>query len=212
MIGMRVAIPSPDLAATVCGATYGDTTIKDFLIVPAGVDCVITGSTVRGDITVQPGGSLEVFESAVRSGITSTSAVSFFVCASEVRGSLTAVDGTGREVGIIDNVIRGNVVVSGNTLDEAWVDLLWNDIRGSLTFEDNATFAIGVIGNTVATNAQVNRNASPELVSVLANALGGRLDCAAPPIRPTSMPGTTSPKRGSSSAWSCLTKNRGVPK
>ena len=177
-LGLTAAGPSPALAATICDTTYSETTVKTSLIVPDGAVCVVTGSTVRGDITVQPGGSLEVFESTVRGGIISTGAVYFFVCASEVRGSLVATGGTGREVEITDNIIRGNVVVSGNAPDQLWVDLQWNDIRGALTFEDNATDAIGIIGNTVGANGQVNRNYSPYVVSVLSNEFGGRLDCA----------------------------------
>lgn len=165
-LALALGMPAPAAAAParICDdATapigFGET-VRGNLVVPAGAACNFAAATVRGDVTVEPGGTL---------GLRALS---------DVRGSISATSAS--RVSIVDSVVRGNVSVSGSSPDASGFLVGRSEVRGSV----NASGVVGrqiVLDDTTVRGGVILRNNTEtggRGVVVSANVIGGNLDCS----------------------------------
>jgi hypothetical protein len=131
--GIALGAPSPAAAAYRCDRTISPNTIpsgtiKDSVVVPSGERCCMSLITVRGGVTVEPGGELYATTGEIRGSISANGAFAVTVAGMVVRGSVTAVN-TIEWVDVTDSEIRGDVVVDGANVESLYRA---STIRGSL--------------------------------------------------------------------------------
>jgi hypothetical protein len=154
--------PEPVLCSTLERGTGG--------VVPgdvvADVDCLFIAATVLGDITVLPGGGIDLRESTVHGSVRSSGGGSLWIFDTQVDGDVSAVRTSG-EAALWNTVVGGSLRIEsafswiGRTTVAGDVDLLarqWGDV----------TLFESVIGGTVTASA-------PEKVQVRDNHVGGSL-------------------------------------
>jgi hypothetical protein len=113
--------------------------------------CTSPGAVIRGPITVQPGGSLDIEGAGVYGPITSNGAGVVRICDSKINGSVSISSSTGpviigdEGIGCSRNTINGPVNITNNmggvTVDD-------NTVNGPATITGNSP-SLAFIGNTV---------------------------------------------------------------
>jgi hypothetical protein len=178
--GIALGAPSPAAAAFVCDQTISprtipNGTIKDSVVVPSGERCFMSLITVRGGVTVEPGGELYATTGEVRGSISATGAFAVTVAGMVVRGSVTAVN-TIEWVDVTDSEIRGDVVVDGANVESLYRA---STIRGSLRL--NAVALAYVSKNVIEVDLVCTNMGSVTNLYDEPNSVGGVRsgDCAA---------------------------------
>jgi len=110
--GLALGGPSPAAAAFRCDRTIDPNTnpggtIKDSVVVPSGAPCFMSLITVRGGVTVEPGGELYATTGEIRGSISATGAFAVTVAGMVVRGNVTAAN-TIKWIDVTDSEIRGD--------------------------------------------------------------------------------------------------------
>jgi hypothetical protein len=113
--------------------------------------CLSPGAVIRGPITVQSGGSLDIEGAAVYGSINSNGAGVVRICGSNINGSVTVNSTTGpviigdEGIGCSGNTINGPVSITNNT---GGVTFDNNTVNGPATITGNSPF-LAFVGNTV---------------------------------------------------------------
>jgi hypothetical protein len=161
-----------------CVGTYAGVTFPGPLVVPSGTSCLLSNSTVIGNVVVSPGGLLQVFGSQIRGGLFGrASAVQLHN--SRIAGRVTLLapvdvpaPGGGHYFAVVfcDDAIGGSVTITGASGPDVSI------ILGFANLGCNGTNVIG--GALVDTN---NRTTAFHVLEH--NAVGGSLVCSgnAPP-------------------------------
>ncbi|MDX3850017.1 hypothetical protein [Streptomyces sp. AK02-01A] len=153
---------------TVCVGDGGAVTVNGDLVVPAGESCTLTGTKVKGSVTVQAGadlvaadatfngavnvgqdGYLDLTDTAVKGALTTQAAFGAHLQNSSVKAGITATDGF---VYAVDSTLGGTVrattgelYVSGSSLSGAltgernlYTDVYDSTVKGALTVSGNS--------------------------------------------------------------------------
>ncbi|WP_327174292.1 hypothetical protein OG599_02670 [Streptomyces sp. NBC_01335] len=166
--GSLVAFTGSAQAAlyTTCVGDGGAVTVTNDLVVPAGKSCTLTGTKVRGTVTVEAGADLVAAGATFNSTVTVGENAYLDLTNTTVKGALTAasafgthledanvkaVTATGGFVYAVDSTLGGNVstgsgelYVSGSTLSAAltgdgnqYSDVYDSTVKGALTVNGN---------------------------------------------------------------------------
>jgi len=161
-------------AAFVCTGDIKEVTIKSDVIVPAGAECNLIDSVVRGGLTLEPSADVFMVGGEIRGSVVATGHKTLDLRRTEVRGSVTATGGVDDTTGLLGVLVRGDVVFSGNV--QVVVLVASSDVLGSVTVSDNTNILdpvdpIFVENNTIRVNLNCEGN-SPA-VEVGGNIVGG---------------------------------------
>jgi hypothetical protein len=140
---------------TISGSVGGN------LVVKAGQSVLLSSKArIEGNVTVTPGGALDVEGARIEGGISANKSTRVRMCGAGIEGSLMASNGTGKvaigegTTSCPGNAIEGNLTVTGNS---AGVRIVGNTIDGNLMVTANAGGAT-VTKNTVHGNLTVTGN------------------------------------------------------
>jgi hypothetical protein len=140
---------------TISGSVGGN------LVVQAGQSVLLSSKArIEGNVTVMPGGALDVEGARIEGGISASKSTRLRMCGASIEGSVMAINGTGKVVigegttGCPGNAIHGNLTVSGNS---AGVRVVGNTVDGNLMVTTNAGGAT-VTHNKVSGNLTVTGN------------------------------------------------------
>lgn len=165
-----------------CDGTIGAQTV-DNVVVADNAGCVLTGTTVRGGITVGAGAALDLSDVTVGQGVTAASSGRVSAVNTVVGGSVTSTNSG--QIRLADSAVGGDVVVSGETN----VTAIGLAVAGSVTgtsvnrFDLSGSYVLGSVlaneafsggnlcGNRVYGNAKVVGSGGAIL-------LGGAASCA----------------------------------
>lgn len=169
--GMALPVRADDTVCTgpIAAGTY------DNLKATAGVCVIGPGTTVLGNIDVEPGAGLFVHPGAsVKGGISKKGPGSLEIFGSAVGGNIKSEGGSSFR--LHNNVIQGNLELIGNHGFPQ--EIFANVVRGNLKYEKN--LAIGVVNisnNTIGGNLECKDNLPPPMGS--ANTAASKKDeCA----------------------------------
>lgn len=124
MLGGLAMLVAPAASATVtCPPNIIGTTVNDNVNVASGY-CLIYNATINGNVTVQPGASLDIEGSTINGSISATSPSGIFIgcvnngsaCTrqSQLNGSVSITGLTGNSSYICETVINGPLSVTNN--------------------------------------------------------------------------------------------------
>lgn len=142
-LGLASGAPAkaPGVPTTSCTGTFGATTVTGN--VAAGAGCVLNGTTVTGDVNVQPGGSLDTTNATIAGSVASQDATMVFLNGGSVGGNVT-VDGGAPCVGVGANSVGGSVTLENTSgdatascFDGSFVDVAAGSIAGGVTISGN---------------------------------------------------------------------------
>lgn len=169
--------PMPTAAAQVCttGDPFSATTIRESILVPAGVTCVVSGSVIRGGVTVEPDGILELVSAEIRGSVSATGSSGVVISNSVIRGRVL-MSGQQDFVGAIvvrNSEVRGDIVVDSN--ESAVIELAATTVRGSVVVTNNAALVVGLFvwGNTIDVNLDCTGNNPDPSFIIAPNTVGG---------------------------------------
>lgn len=168
-------------------------TLRGDVVVPSGVDCTFVGSTIKGDLTVMPNESPDVFTggflfdgSKVTGDVTvgSSSVLVVFTPPSDYQGPTSVVRGDVEcesclFMGIFFSKIRGDVTLTG-IFDGTFIEQ--STIRGDLeivdSFSQPESAPILVAGNLIKGDLTLEDNQGPpDSIIVSDNVIKGDLEC-----------------------------------
>jgi len=124
------------LAPTLSGRHTGP------LVVSPGIAC-LTGATVLGPVTVQPGATLIATGSSITGGVTATGAAGVFLTDSAVQGPVR-ISGTTGAVVIADTTVMGQVSLTGNTTSGGATLVAGNRVLGPLQCSGNTPDPVNI--------------------------------------------------------------------
>jgi hypothetical protein len=186
-----------------CAENLGDTRVRGNVNVTSR--CVLSGTEVRGNVTLFPGGSLIARNARIRGSLDASRADFVTISSTRIDGAVDLRELVGDVSSIERADIRGDVLLARN---RSRLELLNNDLRRNLQLAAN-TGGVVVSGNSIGGDLQCTGN-TPAPVG-LANRIDGDGDgqCArlqpeppadapapsppTPPSPPPPMPPTTSP-------------------
>ena len=177
----------------------------DEVIVPANAACILSDSTVTGDVTVGEGAYFQSINTDIGGKVRATNAQTLFIDSESTVGRevktfntaqvyvYNATIGRGLEIDNTTEVVqvcgttvtRGDLKVTDSSPDilvgssDPTVDCAGNTVSdGDLELERNATdVAFIVSGNTVSDDLQVLRNTGPAEKTITDNTGGDELEC-----------------------------------
>jgi serine/threonine protein kinase len=155
------------LGDVTCIESIGPAVI-DSLLVPSGSVCQLSGTTVREDVDVEPGGMLVAIDVQFLDDLDVDSGAVELAGQSFVDGNVTVERG-GRIV-ITGTHVTGNIQLTSNV---GPLMIEGNVIDGDLQAYDN-TGAMTIVGNQVAGNLQCDGNDPPPSGS--SNVVGGNME------------------------------------
>lgn len=132
-----------------CTSELGDVEVRGDLNV--AVPCKLSGTEIRGDVTIFSGGSLTARDVRIRGNVEGRRADFVDLAGSRIDGNVSLQEFVGDRSRIQDSHLRGNTTLTSN---RSAFELLDNELDGNLR----------VIGNTGG-------------VLILRNDIDGRLDC-----------------------------------
>lgn len=195
--GGVVAVPAyaADLS---CAGEHGSETISGNLTVADGVDCVLGGTTVEGDIIVEPGGWLDATSVTVGGDVVATDAYGVSLDGTSVGGDISvysadttlgflyvddldvagSVAAGGVDVEVTDSTIGGGLL----TQEATYVDLVRTSVVGDVAIGDSA-WGVSVSGAIVKGSVTVSGSSRDVLLGATAdgsadaygNSIGGDL-------------------------------------
>ncbi|SFR84762.1 hypothetical protein SAMN05428970_3052 [Agromyces sp. CF514] len=195
--GSLVAVPAwaADLS---CSGDLGDQVVAGNLTVGDGVDCVLGGATVQGDIIVEPGGWLDATSVVVEGDVIATDAYGVLLDGTSVAGDISAysadsevgflylndlevggsVAAGGLDVEVVDTTIGGSLT----TQDGNYVDLVRTSVVGDVSI-DGSPWGVSIAGAIVQGSVTVSGSARDVLIGADAdgaadafgNSIGGDL-------------------------------------
>ncbi|GAA2080106.1 hypothetical protein [Microbacterium hatanonis] len=195
--GSVVAVPAYAADLT-CSGDLGSQTVTGTLTVPAGVDCIIGGGTVEGDIIVEADGWLDATSVTVTGDVIATDAYGVSIDGTSVAGDIVAysadtrggflylndlavggsVEAGGIDVEVTDSTVAGSL----NTLAATYVDLLRTSVDGDVSI-DGSDYGVSVYGAIVKGGVSVSGSSRDVLIGADAdgvadsfgNTIGGGL-------------------------------------
>jgi hypothetical protein len=195
--GSAVAVPAYAADLT-CSGDLGSQTVSGTLTVPDGVDCLIGGGTVEGDIIVEPGGWLDATSVTVTGDVIATDAYGVSLDGTSVAGDISAysadttvgflyindlqvggsVAAGGVDVEVTDSSIAGSLTTQAAT----YVDLLRTSVEGDVSI-DGSDWGVSVGGAIVKGSVTVSGSSRDVLIGAdadgaadaFANTIGGGL-------------------------------------
>ena len=171
--GIALGAPAPAEAAFVCSTPVESIeggTIYDSIVVQADQYCSLHDVTVRGGVTVAPGGSFVALNSEIRGSVSSIGAGQVYIDLGVVRGSVTV---TGAGVAFLSADVRGNVTLNGS---QEYATLAYATIRGSATLNDNVELSF--YDTRIAANLTCLGNGT--IIEGLGVVVGGKRNCTVP--------------------------------
>ena len=182
--------------AVFCIGPIGDTRVdRDLLIL---VRCTLSGTEVRGDVTLYPGGSLTARDARIRGDLTGSRANFVDLQQSRIDGAVQLEGLVGDFTTFESNEIHGNVELTGI---DSELEVLNNDFRGDVVVSRN-TGGVEISGNLIEKNLRCDGNTPPP--KGIGNRVEGEMEgqCAslgvtdpppAPAPTPTPPPAPTPP-------------------
>jgi len=195
--GGVVAVPAYAADLT-CSGDLGNQTVTGTLTVPAGVDCVIGGGTVEGDIIVEPEGWLDATSVTVIGDVIATDAYGVSLDGTSVAGDISvySADTTVGFLYVNDLAVGGSVAAGGvdvevtdseiagslTTQEANYVDLLRTSVEGDVSI-DGSAWGVSVGGAIVKGSVTVSNSSRDVLIGAdadgaadaFANSIGGGL-------------------------------------
>jgi len=195
--GSVVAVPAYAADLT-CSGDLGSQTVTGTLTVPDGVDCIIGGGTVEGDVIVEPGGWLDATSVTVTGDVIATDAYGVSLDGTSVAGDVVAysadtrggflylndlevagsVEAGGIDVEVTDSSIAGSL----STLAATYVDVLRTSVAGDVSI-DGSDYGVSLGGAIVKGSVTVSGSSRDVLIGAdadgaadaFANTIGGGL-------------------------------------
>ena len=175
-----------------CTSALGDVEVRGNLDITSR--CQLTGTSVRGNVTLFSGGSLIARDVSIRGNLVARRADFVAIEDSEIDGNVTLDELVGDNSSIEDTEIDGNASLTSN---RSALEILNNEIDGNVQASGNSG-GVSISGNAIDGNLECSGN-TPAPVG-----LGNRVDkrsqgqcenlrpqASTPP--PTSAPPTTTP-------------------
>jgi hypothetical protein len=180
--GGAIAVPAyaADLS---CSGDLGDVTVDGNLTVAGGVDCILGGATVTGDIIVDPDGWLDATSITVGGDVVATDPYGVSLDGTSVAGDISvysienagflyindlAVGGSvaagGLDVEIVDATIGGSIL----TQEASYVDLVRTSVVGDVDIQDS-DFGVTVSGAIVQGSVSVSGSSRDVLIGATAD-------------------------------------------
>lgn len=195
--GGAIAVPAyaADLS---CAGDLGDVTVDGNLTVAGGVDCVLGGATVTGDIIVEPNGWLDATSVTVGGDVVATDAYGVSLDGTSVAGDISAytlepsgflyindlhvggdVAAGGLDVEITDARIDGSLT----TQEASYVDLVRTSVVGDVEI-GGSDYGVSVSGAIVQGSVTVSGSSRDVLIGAtdegapdaFGNKIGGSLN------------------------------------
>jgi hypothetical protein len=187
VVAVVIGAPVQARAATTCSRVLTGATVKD-LVVPAGAECILQDTLVKGDILQERQSDLFAIDVAVRGAVFAREANVTSIGGSTIRRNIELLDATDVEpipraiIGLHGNVIeKGDIVVSGGMLFGLGID---DNVveRGDVVVADNTISPeffsfMFVLRNQIAGDVEILRNTGPGGKTVQANVVTGTLTC-----------------------------------
>jgi hypothetical protein len=180
LVSVAAALTTAGIAAaggTACTGTLGAVTVDDNLVVPAGAQCVLKGTHVTGNVTVQagadPGQGLTVNTNATIDGnVMTQTGRSTSVQDSTIGGNYkcnqcfyadlngSTVGGNFQDNGLMDGIFASNNTIGGNVEIHTSLgggpavgfSLDSNSVGGNFQFSNNSGGPIDISANTIKGN------------------------------------------------------------
>ena len=152
--------------STHCTGALGDVEVRGNLNITAR--CQLTGTAVRGNVTLFSGGSLIARDASIRGNLTAERADFIAIEGSVIDGSVALEELVGDSSGIESTEIRGNVTLTNNGSS---FEVLNNEIGGNLKASGN-TGGLSISGNSIDGNLECSGNSPAP--SGLGNGVGKR--------------------------------------
>ncbi len=175
--------PAAQAADVDCTGDLGDRTIAGNLVVPGGVDCVLGGATVEGDVIIDPDGWLDATSVTIGGDVVATDAYGVLLDGASVAGDVSAYSAGTRDgfLYLNDLTVGGSVAaggidveisdstITGSLLTQAasYVDLLRTSVHGDATL-DGSAYGVSVAGAVVGGTLTVSNGARDLLVGATA--------------------------------------------
>jgi hypothetical protein len=140
-MGIAFATPASAGLTTHCVGDAGAVTVPGDLLVPAGKSCVLDGTKVTGEVTVEPGANLVVTGGAFSKGVRVADDGFFDALDTTVGGNVALVDAYGAF--LAGGLIHGNVQVAAETHPErvTYAFLSGTHVKGDITATAGEVFA-----------------------------------------------------------------------
>lgn len=173
-LGVLVAGASVGWAGgpTRCEGPEGPITIKGNVI--AGPGCNLSGATVEGNVTVEPGGSLkteEETETTITGNVQSNKATEIVLLAGGEIGGNVQIRGTTGESFVEHSKVRRNITIQNSVASRLEVNL--EAVGGNVQLMNNtgsgSEVHVGVFRSTVGGNVLVGNNT---LIGTISNEVG----------------------------------------
>lgn len=190
--GGAIAVPAyaADLS---CSGDLGDVTVDGNLMVASGVDCILGGATVTGDIIVDADGWLDATSVTVGGDVVATDPYGVSLDGTSVAGDISvysiepagflyindltvggSVAAGGLDVEIVDATIGGSVL----TQEASYVDLIRTSVVGDVDIQDS-DFGVSVSGAIVQGSVSVSGSSRDVLIGAdsdgAADAFGNKI-------------------------------------
>ena len=137
---------------TSCRTALGDVEVRGDLTVAA--HCQLTGTDVRGNVTLFSGGSLIARDVDIRGNLEASRADFVAIEGSQIDGNLNLDELVGDNSSIENTEIRGNVSLTNN---RSAFEILDNEIGGNLRASGN-TGSLSISGNSIDGNLECSGN------------------------------------------------------
>ena len=135
-----------------CTGTLGEVEVRGNLDITAR--CQLTGTSVRGNVTLFAGGSLIARDVSIRGNLEARRADFVAIEGSEIDGNVTLEELVGDNSSIENTEIDGNVSLTSN---RSGFELLNNEIGGNVKASDN-TGGVSISGNSIDGNLECSGN------------------------------------------------------
>lgn len=180
--GGAIAVPAyaADLS---CSGDLGDVTVDGNLTVAGGVDCILGGATVTGDIIVDADGWLDATSVTVGGDVVATDPYGVSLDGTSVAGDISvysienagflyindltvggSVAAGGLDVEIVDATIGGSLL----TQEASYVDLVRTSVVGDVDIQDS-DFGVTVSGAIVQGSVSVSGSSRDVLIGATAD-------------------------------------------
>lgn len=162
-----LCVAGPAVAAQTCSSTISNSTVPVDVVVSGR--CVISGSTVEGGVSVQPGATLVVVNSSVQGAVKGEQPKEIEIKGSNLDKGISIVGGIDVLKLISSTVDGGDVTASGAKS----VVIVQSSLLGGLVLKDDSR-QLSIRDSTVAKGLSCNRGMSYQAIG---STLQGKTGC-----------------------------------